>query len=177
MRRTTLAGGDRGELAIANSRRVNLRARAQPNFCKFYVLMRNVRPFLRATTKACISSRCLSAGRAFVLAAIVGRSILGESGVSAVNVLACSRRAAIRRIRARGMIYGKTRKSARGLYGSCLDSRVAPATSSIAHYQPCLLVPLLFLRRIKGLRSYASHTAHNCGGTRFTYCSARRDLI
>lgn len=52
--------------------------------------------------------------------------------VSAVNVPACSRRAAIRRIRARGMIYGKTRKSARGLYGSCLDSRVAPATSSIA---------------------------------------------
>lgn len=60
--------------------------------------------------------------------------------MSAVNVPGCSRRSAIRRIRARGMIYGKTRKSARGLCGSCLDSRVAPATSSIAR------LPAMFAR-------------------------------
>lgn len=95
----------------------------------------------------------MSERRTFVFAAIVGRSILGASAsVSAVNV----RPPVVdggdtSNPRARNDLWKNKEARARGLYGSCLDSRVAPATSSIAHLPACLPVPLLFLRRIKGL--------------------------
>lgn len=155
LRRATLAGESRAvELAIADSRGINLRARTA-QFCKF-LLARNARarPLFTGNDK---SARFLpmSERRTSVRVRRYCRSIDSRGGkrVSAVNVPACSRRAAIRRIRARGMIYGKTRKSARGLYGSCLDSRVVHLQHLPSRvYQPCLPVPLLFLRRIKGLR-------------------------
>lgn len=95
----------------------------------------------------------MSERRTFVFAAIVGRSILGASAsVSAVNVLACSRRRwYVESAREEWFMEKQGSARARGLYGSCLDSRVTPATSSIARLPPCLPVPLLFLRRIKGL--------------------------
>jgi len=80
-----------GELAIAGNKFNGVHG---PILQILLAEMRERAPFYWATTKARISSRCLSAGRTFVFAAIVGRSILEGKRVSAVNVPACSRRAA-----------------------------------------------------------------------------------
>lgn len=93
----------------------------------------------------------MSERRTFVFAAIVGRSILGASVWVRLTCPPVVDGGDTSNPRARNDLWKNKEARARGLYGSCLDSRVAPATSSIARLPACLPVPLLFLRRIKGL--------------------------